>query len=1039
MSVPSNKPEKNIGSDFIQSLFIKKDYASAQALCSFPLNITYQNVTSQIKSENDFVNAFTAINSEELRYLSFLSEQYLFKADEMAVLFMELQFERTDICLSVNFTIYRGKISSIHFLFGETHKKENSPSMPQVSETDYSKLVAALEHTGIMFWEYHPFYDQGTFNIVNKNQEQKIYNNFTEMLIRFLNISPSSHQDLISLHEAIIYGQTEVSATVKIINADGDEEWRKIRYSTIKSQDNQLVAIGTSENINELKQLEKRFSVASAQTGVYIWNYDIETRTLTLENNPESNFFQKTSFSNAPDSLIEEDLIHPDDISLYKEIFQRIERGEALISSEIRFRNHVTNEYIWHQVVFSVALDNEGYPNSVIGTSVNIHNQKNAEKIYKQELQLLETENSATLLSFVYSVNDKKIIRSKSKIKSLEHEINLELLRNKLIKLCPNIEHKKLLLDTININHFIGISNKQPPEETIYFTLSTEQDESIWAAFNIILIKIPSTLEIFAKISMRNVTSEFISKAYVEKLSNQKYDYIMRVNYVTGKYTLLMSEEAKMAMSKIRFTGNYHHDTRIVSEYILAEDELNAYLEAISIRNILQRFKEQGEFNILFRTKRPGGAIRFKRSHLFMHDETTSTFCMGCIDITDTHEQEQERNDMLRQSLQIAREANKAKSSFLASMSHDIRTPMNAIIGMVNLAIEDQNNKEQIAESLNVIKSSSEHLLALINDILEMNRIESGKMTLNNEPFVLSEECTNIANAFKGIVIAKEQDFKFELINIKDDHVIGDISNFKRILTNILGNAVKFTPKHGTIYFRVYQEETTRSNLSLFRIEIQDTGIGIAKDQLPKIFEPFQREQTDTIKNIEGTGLGLAIVKALIEMQGGAINVASEKGKGTTFTLHISYEQSEKQKIKTDSKTVQLSDIHLQGKHILLVEDHPVNILVATKLLEKMGASIIKAENGKIGLDKFLESKPGDIDFIFMDLQMPVMNGFEAAKAIRGSEHPLAKTIPIIAMTANAFAEDIHNSLNAGMNAHIAKPITIENINNTLKKLAIIE
>lgn len=1039
MSVPNNKQEKTIGSYFIQTLFVEKNYTAAQELCSFPLNITYQNVTSQILAEKDFESAFTTMNSEELSFLSVLSEQYLFKSDDMAALFLEVQFERANICLSVNFTIYHGKICSIHFLFGEPQKKENSTAMPQVSQTDYSKLVAALEHTGILFWEYHPFYDQGTINIINKNQEQKIYNNFTEMLIRFLNISPSSHQDLISLHEAIIYGQTEVSAIVKIINTDGDEEWRKIRYSTIKSQDNLLVAIGTSENINELKQLEKRFSVASAQTGVYIWNYDIETRTLTLENNPESNFFQNSSFSNAPDSLIENNLIHPDDISLYKEIFQRIERGEALISSEIRFRNHVTNEYIWHQVVFSVALDNEGYPNSVIGTSVNIHNQKNAEKIYKQELQLLETENSATLLSFVYSVNDKKIIRSKSKIESLQLETDLELLRNKLIKLCPNIEHKKLLLDTINVNHFINLSNEQTPEETIYFTLSADQDESIWAEFNIILIKIPSTLEIFAKISMRNVTAEYISKAYVEKLSNQKYDYIMRVNYITGKYTLLMSEETKLSMSKIHFTGNYHHDTRIVSEYILADDELTAYLEAISIRNILQRFKEQGEFNILFRTKRMGGGIRFKRSHLFMHDETTTTFCMGCIDITDTHEQEQERNDMLRQSLQIAREANKAKSSFLASMSHDIRTPMNAIIGMVNLAIEDQNNKEQVAESLNVIKSSSEHLLTLINDILEMNRIESGKMTLNNEPFVLSEECTNIANTFKGIVIAKEQDFKFELINITADHIIGDISNFKRILTNILGNAVKFTPKHGTIHFRVYQEETSNNNLSLFRIEIQDTGIGIAKDQLPKIFEPFQREQTDTIKNIEGTGLGLAIVKALIEMQGGAINVASEKGKGTTFTLHISYEKAEKQEIKTESKTVLLSDINLQGKHILLVEDHPVNILVATKLLEKMGAAIIKAENGKIGLEKFLASKPGDIDFIFMDLQMPVMNGLEATKAIRASEHPLAKSIPIIAMTANAFAEDIHNSLNAGMNAHIAKPITIENINNTLKKLAIIE
>lgn len=203
------------------------------------------------------------------------------------------------------------------------------------------------------------------------------------MLIRFLNISPSSHRDLISLHEVIIYGQTEISTIVKIINADGDEEWRKIRYSTIRNENNFLIAIGTSENINELKQLEKRFSVATSQTGVYIWNYDIETRTLSLENKPETNFFEQSVFNNVPDSLIEKNLLHPDDIEKYQEIFHRIERGDALISAEIRFRNHITGEYIWHQLVFSVALDDEGYPNSVIGTSINIHSQKIADQTYK--------------------------------------------------------------------------------------------------------------------------------------------------------------------------------------------------------------------------------------------------------------------------------------------------------------------------------------------------------------------------------------------------------------------------------------------------------------------------------------------------------------------------------------------------------------------------------------------------------------------------------------------------------------------------------
>lgn len=1031
------RAESSIATQFVNALFVDKDFDYSFTFCEFPLEISFQNISTTATLPQDFYLAFEPLSLENIRDVSISCQQELFHSKDVVVVYCELQANNNAVTYYLHVTLYHEKIRSIHLLFKET---ENG-SGAVIEESDYNKLVTALNHTGMLFWEYHPFYDQGTINIVNKNQEQRIFNNFTEMLIRFLNISPSSHRDLISLHEAIIYGQTEVSTIVKIINTDGDEEWRKIRYSTIRNENNLLIAIGTSENINEMKQLEKRFSVATSQTGVYIWNYDIETRTLSLENKPETNFFEQSVFNNVPDSLIENNLLHPDDIEKYQEIFHRIERGDALISSEIRFRNHITGEYIWHQLVFSVALDDEGYPNSVIGTSINIHSQKIADQTYKQELKLVEAEDDATLLSLVYNINEQKIIRMKSKLEGCdEDDITFETLRKKVIRLCPNIEHKKLLLDTLNCKYFLSLLTSQKTEENVYVNISTEPNESIWVNCNINIMKNPSTLETYAKIYMIDVTEKYISDLYISKLSNQKYDYVMRVNYETGKYLLLCSEFAQSIFSKISLTGNYHHDLRLVTEALILDEERTAFFESISIRNILQRYNDEGDFKILYRIKRPDGAIRFKQNQIFMVDDITSTFCLGCIDITDIHAQEQERNDMLRQSLQMARDANKAKSSFLASMSHDIRTPMNAIIGMVNLAIEDPDNKAQIEESLSVIKSSSEHLLTLINDILEMNRIESGKVTLNNEPFTLSDVCKEIANTFKGIVIQKNQNFEFNFHNISSDHIIGDINNFKRIITNILGNAVKFTPKQGTIYFRVFQEENnSNNNLALFKIEIQDTGIGISKSQLPKIFEPFQREQDNAIRNIEGTGLGLAIVKALVEMQGGAINVTSEKGKGTTFTLHISYEKAEKQEVPAEVQKVSLSDIHLEGKTILLVEDHPVNILVATKLLEKMGAKIIKAENGKIGVDKFLESKPGDIDFIFMDLQMPVMDGLEATKTIRNSDHPLARIIPIIAMTANAFAEDVHNSLNAGMNAHISKPITAENISNTLKKLAIIK
>ena len=244
---------------------------------------------------------------------------------------------------------------------------------------------------------------------------------------------------------------------------------------------------------------------------------------------------------------------------------------------------------------------------------------------------------------------------------------------------------------------------------------------------------------------------------------------------------------------------------------------------------------------------------------------------------------------------------------------------------------------------------------------------------------------------------------------------------------------------HGSIIFKVFQEATNNPKTAHFKIQIQDTGIGISKEQMPKIFEAFQREENDTIKHIEGSGLGLAIVKALVEMQGGTISAESEKGKGTTFTLHLEYAIAEQQTIQEGHAAINFHTIDLSKKHIMLVEDHPINSLVATKFLEKMGATVITAENGEIAVNKFLKSKKNEIDFIFMDVQMPVLNGYQATKAIRHSNHAQAKTIPIIAMTANAFHEDVQKSLDAGMNAHIAKPISLENISNTLKKLAIIK
>lgn len=1023
-------------------LILKKNaMEEAFSLCQKNLTINTKNKTYTLQNAQELEIFCEEQNIFFMHSFSYEEIKVLFLDSTHSSILLEILFPHTSNKATCIFSLIENKIHSIYYNIEQVANKDNtlSPELEYNNTDNKFKLVTtALNQTGMTFWEYHPFYDKGTVNIISPTNQKQTYNNFTEILIRFLNIAPTSQKDLINLHESIIYGQTEVSTNVKIINNKGEEEWRKIRYTAI-NHNNNLVAIGTSENINELKQLEKRFSVATAQTGVSILNYDLETRVLSIENNPEFCFFTDTIFPNTPECFFEKNLIHPDDIEYFKRIFHRIARGDTLINAEIRFRNKHNNEFTWHQLVFSVALDNDGFPMSVIGTSINIDTQKKAEEHYIKELKLLEAEESTTLLSFIYSFNEHKITRLKSKFTTIRNSIvDLDTLSSQLIKFCPNKAHQELIQETLTINFLDQLLQSAKDEHKIFLTVETEQNESIWVQINIELMKNPTTFEVYAKIKIQDITKEYIYDTFFSLITDQHFDSIARINYKTGKYLHFESEEIKSTIPIEAFSGNFNNDVLFALEHFILEEDRENYKKAISIENIIERCNNEGFFDIFFRVKH-NNTIRYKRSRVFLFDENTMTFCVGTADITAIQKIEEERTDMLRKSLMLAQQANKAKNSFLASMSHDIRTPMNAIIGMANLALEDKENQEQISESLTVIKSSSEHLLSLINDILEMSRLESGNITLSKEPFSIITECSNIANAFKGIVIQKQQEFIFEIQNIQDEHIIGDISCLKRILNNLLGNALKFTPKKGKIFFRVFQKDTRKKNQVFFRFEIQDTGMGISKELLPKIFEPFQREQNETIKNIEGTGLGLAIVKALVELQGGAINIESEQGKGTLFTLHISFEKSHHTEQTNKCSPIKITDINLANRNILLVEDHPVNTLVATKLLQKMGAKIISAPNGKCGFELFEQSQENEFDLIFMDIQMPVMNGYDATKAIRQSSHPNAKSIPIIAMTANAFTEDIHNSLNVGMNDHIAKPITAENIKNTLEKLGILQ
>ena len=386
-------------------------------------------------------------------------------------------------------------------------------------------------------------------------------------------------------------------------------------------------------------------------------------------------------------------------------------------------------------------------------------------------------------------------------------------------------------------------------------------------------------------------------------------------------------------------------------------------------------------------------------------------------------------------SAEEAHSASRAKSRFLSQMSHEIRTPINAIIGLDTIALQDESISPHTRDELNKIGSSARHLLSIINDILDMSRIESGRMTLKEEKFSFHEFWEQISIIIGGQCEDKGLHFECSAIEPLDKYYIGDSMKLKQVLINILGNSVKFTEKPGKVTFIVKQQSCTDDKATLC-FTMQDTGIGMDKEFIPKLFEAFSQEDQANTSRYGGSGLGMSITKSFIEMMDGEIKVESEKGVGSTFIVTVPLtrvNEPEEPENKTEELPVQ--ELSLKGLHLLIAEDMEMNAEILSELLELEEVSSEWAENGQRAVEMFEQNEAGHFNAILMDMRMPVMDGLSATQEIRKLSRPDAATIPIIALSANAFEEDVKQCLQAGMNAHLSKPVDIDKLKETLSKL----
>ena len=529
--------------------------------------------------------------------------------------------------------------------------------------------------------------------------------------------------------------------------------------------------------------------------------------------------------------------------------------------------------------------------------------------------------------------------------------------------------------------------------------------------------------------------------AVIDALS-RAYNAVWLINDIaTGSFSLFRGDTSE---------GSVHaRPTKEALELLTYEDAKANYInnfvapsdrerleKELTLENIIANTSSKKVFGVVF--KRVVGDkecyYRIEFAQVQLPNGKTGIVA-GFKDVDEDVRKDQEIQQVLRDAIETANATSKAKSDFLSSMSHDIRTPMNGIIGMTAIATAHLDDRERVEDCLKKISEASSHLLSLINEVLDMNKIESGKVELNEENFNLSELVDTLLAMTKAQLESHHHTLKLDVADVVHENVIGDSHRIQQVFVNLMSNAIKYTPDGGTISLTVAERPTNAHGVACYEFVFEDNGIGMTEDFQKHLFEPFTRANDKKTAAIQGTGLGMTITQSLVRMMGGDIQVKSKPGEGSRFavTIYLKFLDVQNAEAHKEDPLKNLEDLKFEGKRILLVEDHPVNAEIAKNVLQMTGLEVEWVMDGEAAVERMAGSNEGEFDLVFMDIQMPNMDGYQATAAIRAMT-TYARRIPIVAMTANAFADDIRKAKEVGMNDHISKPIDFKELAKILQK-----
>ncbi|MEG0770721.1 MAG: response regulator [Clostridia bacterium] len=915
---------------------------------------------------------------------------------------------------------------------------------------------------------------------------------------------------------------------------------------------------------NQLKALNDTYILAAKQCDVTVWTLDIKTKTIFGLNNVSSidKLDNVSTIRNVPEVFLknEQSPLNLEDSKQYIEMFDRVYKGEQSVKSVTRWWSDSYNAWLWYEISYTTIYDEDKNPIKAIGTARDITERMRLEKRYEEEVEWRKVHNKDVMGSFKMNLTKNTCedgITENVVIKTFQGDGTVDSFFELEYATHQDKEELEEYKKVFNRENLLKIYHAGKTVVTKESFVEFEKGHLIWIRIELDMFLNPKTNDVEAYIYATDIDQKKMFRALVDAVVKIDYDYLALIDIKSDSYTIYGNENSDTPIPTEKNTSYKQEVTNFAKRYIIKED-VEKHIKDMSIENILENLKDKEIYTTIARMYEENGSLSRKKLQFSYLDERRTKIILTRNDITNIYNEEQRKNETLKVALVAAQQANTAKSEFLSRMSHEIRTPMNTIIGMSTLAAGCINDPYKVSSYLSKVGLSARFLLSLINDILDMSRIESGKVLIRNDKIPFEEFINGINSICHQLALEKNIEYESIMTSFTEETYIGDAMKLQQVLINIISNAIKFTKSGGKVQFMVHQEKLTQ-NEALMKFTINDTGIGISEAFLSKLFEPFEQEVTGTTTPYSGTGLGLAICKNLVDLMGGTISVNSIEGVGTEFVVAIKLgvsEQTHTAKLKSvvpfeklhalivdddviiceHTKQI-LTDIHIKadyvvsgskaveivfekfnknefydvilvdwkmpdmdgiettkeirkivgddvtiiimtaydwvvieaeakkagvnmllskplfksslssafekiysgkksidkadekkdydfsGKKVLLVEDHILNIEVAKNLLNAKHLEVEVAENGLLAIETFAQKPDGYYDAILMDIRMPIMDGITATKSIRQMRKSDAKTIPIIAMTANAFDEDIEKTKTAGMDAHLAKPI----------------